>query len=124
MLKPKTHIWMYVVIWALITGFGIWFLNRTDPFQADAKQFALFYVLVFASIFSLMTVLGYAFRTIFWRSGVKYEFLRVSRRQGMLIGLMSGIVLVLKSFGVFSIYSGILLLLAFVFLEFYALARP
>lgn len=123
MMKPRAHIWIMLALLILALGSGFEFTRRIDPLLASPWQFAIFYSLIFFFIFSLTTILGYYFRIIFWRNGIRYEFLRIARRQGVWFGLMVFAILLLKSASIFSVWTGMLLALAFVLVEYYSLAR-
>ena len=120
MLRPRTHIWVFLGIFIAAAAAIAVFIYRIDPFKAGIYRLVIFFGLFFLASFALTTILGYFFRIMFWRSGVRYEFLKVARRQGVWFGIMAVIALLLETANIFSFLTAILLFSAFALIEFYA----
>lgn len=120
MLKPRVHISLMIALLLAASFAGYIFLSRTDPFTASAQNILPVYLLLFVTIFSLAVILGFFFRTVFWKSGSRFEFLRSAKKQGALLGLLAVVLLFLEAREILSVWTGALLILAFALFEFYA----
>lgn len=119
MARISTHLWVASFLVILATLFVTAIMYSVSPLSAKTWQFAVFYFFIFLWIFGVVTLLGYAIRLIFWRAGLKYEFLKSARRQALLLGVLTVISLMLKSADILNLKVGALLFAIFVLIEFY-----
>jgi hypothetical protein len=123
MLKPRVHIFSMLILLIAACFSGFFFMRGTDPFTASAQEILFVYLFLFVTIFSAATILGFFFRMVLWKSGSRFEILRSSRKQAALLGLLAVILLFLQTREILSIWTGVLLILAFALFEFYAFAH-
>ncbi|MDP3740831.1 MAG: hypothetical protein Q8R08_00710 [bacterium] len=123
MLKPKAYTWLFLILLLVSSGSLFELMRRFDPFHARYPVLVIFYALVFISIVSLTTLIGFFARTTFFQKGIRYEFLRVARRQGVWFGFVVFGILALKAANLFSMWTGILLVLVFFSIEFLAVKK-
>lgn len=120
MHRALFHIWSLCVLFFLAAGASIWLVRTLSPQEAKLWQFAVFYAVVFLSIFSFTSLVGFGLRISFWRQGERREFLRSAERHGVLLGFLMIISLMLSARGFLNIWTGALLLLIFILIELYA----
>ena len=123
MLRPRVHIFLMAALLAAAVTASFVIMRQTDPQKTSWEGLTLIYGLMFLAVFSLTTILGYLLRIAFWRSGVKFEFLRAARRQGAIFGFLAGTLVFLQSREILSVWTGALLILGFALAEFYFLAH-
>lgn len=120
MTRIRLHLWATGFLLAVAAVFGVMWLSRVSPEQAKLWQFGVFYLLVFLTISSGATLLGYGFRELFWRGGYSSDFFRSARRQAALLGFVGVISLILLAAGLFSLKTAIPLIAIFTLIELYA----
>ena len=116
-LKPL----LFIFIASTLSVFLL--MSDSDPLTARPWQMAVFYFLVFLAVFSLTSVLGFYARILIMRSGIKYAFYRQALRQGVWLGMLTVIVLMLNAAAVFTFWMAILLLIIFSLIELYAISH-
>lgn len=119
-MKISTHLSYAGFLWIASTLGGFFFLRVTDPTTASVYKFVALYAIVFAWIFSGGMLGGYVLRTIFLRRGVRFDFLRASERQGILLGLLGISSLILSSYSFLNLWTVIPLLFTFFMIELYS----
>ena len=113
------HLWLAVTaVIAALTG-GLWLMSMVSPEEAQIWQQAVVYGAAFLGVFGLATLLGYLVRAIFWPGGLRYEHLKSSRRQGILLGFLAVVSLILQAAAIFNSGTALLLLIIFGLLELY-----
>ncbi len=120
MTRFRLHLWGTGFLFVSAGVLGAMWLWQVSPDQAKLWQFGVFYLLVFLTISSGATLLGYAFRELFWRRGYSSDFFRSARRQAALFGLLGVISLILLAGGLFSLKTAIPLIAIFTLIELYA----
>ena len=114
--------------WSLALIFGIsaaalsYLLFKASPLGNAWVLFA-FYLSVFFLLFSAFTLSAYVLRVLFSHNSPLETFARMSLRQGILIGALSVVLLVLQSMRAFTLLSVSLLVISLVLLEIAFLTR-
>ena len=119
-MKVSTNVTAAMVLWIVSSLAGIVILTAYDPEAVPTWLLGILYAVAFVWIFTVAELLGYFLRNVLWRSGVKYELWRSSRRQAVLFGFFAVILLLLKRGGVFNPLTAVLLLVIFVLMELYS----
>lgn len=119
MSRMAMHIGLAVFLVVLSTVFGLFLMRIISPSSATPWQFAEVYLLVFFWVYGLTALLGYFFRVLFWRNGIRYEFLKSARRQAALLGFLAVAALILQASAILNLKTGALLLAIFLLLELY-----
>jgi hypothetical protein len=120
MARVSTHIWLMLLLFLFTTALGLFFLNSISPATANYWQFAVLYVAIFLWVFAAMTFLGYVVRLAIWKEGLRLEFLRSARRQGVLLGFLAVLLVLLQAANILNLLTGLLLLAVFLLIELYA----
>ena len=119
-MKVATHVTTTAALWGGASLASVLILGLFDPSQASNSLLIVLYSVAFIWVFSSSLLIGYFLRIALWRSGVRYELWRSSRRQAMLFGFFSVILLLLERAGVFNPLTAVLLLVIFVLMELYS----
>ncbi|MBI4363315.1 MAG: hypothetical protein HY545_00500 [Candidatus Doudnabacteria bacterium] len=91
---------------------------RFDPYQGWLIL-VVFYLLFLGLCFVLTTLAGFWARRFFGKREYLNDHLKISARQGLWLGILLTLLLLLKSAGLFNLISVFLLLIALIFLESY-----
>lgn len=119
MAKISSHILLSGLLFAAsVIGAGFVFAF-TSPAAAGPWLFGLAYLLIFAGIASLAALAGYSFRLVFWRQGVRYEFIKSAERQGVLLGIFAVILVLLSRAEFLNLRTAIPLTIVFLLIELY-----
>lgn len=97
-------------------------LTKTDP-AADKLYIALFYATVFVLFSSLSTLVSYHLRRIFGQRELAILHLKISCREGCLLGILAVLMLVLQANRLLSLLNASFLSIAFIFLESFFLVH-
>lgn len=120
MARVSTHLILAVVVLMFAASSGYLFLYYTSPQSVKLWQLSLWYLAVFLTVASLSLFLGYSLRTLFWRQGSRYEFLKSAQRQAILLGFLGVIALIFQAAKVLNLWTSILLFVIFLLIELYA----
>jgi len=96
---------------------------KFNPEEFTSLALTFFYLTVFIALSCTFTLIGYYFRLWLYRNEIFYAHINISLRQGVILSLIAVGCLVLLMLRVLSWWSGGLLILASVLLEFYFSSR-
>lgn len=102
-----------------------WFLvyDRLNVLTDTGVALSLFFLTLFIALSCTFTVFGFYFRVWLYKNEIFYKHINVAFRQGIFLSLIAIFSLVLQMMRVLSWWSGILLVLIAVLLEFYFSSR-
>ena len=117
----------YIGIIAMV-GLLAWFgftlvITKLSPNENLGISLALLFLTFFIAISSTFAVLGFYFRLWLLKNEIFYRHINVALRQGVFLALIATFCLVLQMIRVLNWWSGILLVVVAVLLEFYFSAR-
>lgn len=110
------------------TGFLAWFgwllvIFKLSPIEALGLSLTFFYVTLFIALGATFAVLGFYFRVWLFKNEIFYRHINVALRQGIFLSLIAIFCLIFQMMKVLSWWSGLLLVVVAVLLEFYFSAR-
>lgn len=108
-----------VFFWAALTLVVI----NTNPNQGGNFALTAFYLSLFFALTGTATIFGYYLRIWFSRNEVIYANIGPALRQGILIATATIVILMLQRLKLLSIWSGFLLVLAILSLDFFFRAK-
>ncbi len=102
-----------------------WFLIlfKLSPFESSGVALLFFFLTLFIALSCTFSVIGFYFRLLLFRNEIFYSHIGVSLRQGVLLSLVASLSLVLQMLRVLSWWSGFLLVIMSLLLEFYFSAK-
>lgn len=115
---------------AIIAGSGLlawmgWLLVlfKLSPYQTLGLSLAFFYVTMFIALSATFAVVGFYFRVWLFKNEIFYRHINVALRQGIFLSLIAVFCLIFQMMRVLSWWSGLLLVVISVLLEFYFSAK-
>lgn len=115
---------------AIIAGSGLlawtgWLLVlfKLSPYQTLGLSLSFFYVTMFIALSATFAVLGFYFRVWLFKNEIFYRHINVALRQGIFLSLITVFCLIFQMMKVLSWWSGLLLVVIAVLLEFYFSAK-
>lgn len=115
---------------AIIAGAGLlawmgWLLVlfKLSPYQTLGLSLSFFYVTMFIALSATFAVLGFYFRVWLFKNEIFYRHINVALRQGIFLSLITVFCLIFQMMKVLSWWSGLLLVVIAVLLEFYFSAK-
>ena len=113
-----------------ILGYGVsawigWILvvTKLSPYETLGLSLAFFFITLFIALSSTFAVLGFYFRVWLFRNEIFYRHINVALRQGVFLSLIAVFCLIFQMMRVLTWWSGMLLILVAVLLEFYFSAK-
>ncbi len=109
---------------ALFAWLG-WILvvTQLSPYENMSVALILFFITFFIALTGTFTVLGFYFRMWLFKNEIFYSHINISLRQGIFLSLIAIFCLVFQMLRVLTWWSGLLLIVSAVLLEFYFSAR-
>lgn len=98
-------------------------INRLDPLEDQPLSVPLFFISLFLSLTSFLTLLGYFLRVAFFRYELFLNHFNISLRQGFILSMTICGMIGLQILRTLSWWSAILLILLSLFIELYFVAR-
>jgi hypothetical protein len=115
---------------AIIAGSGLlawigWLLVlfKLSPYQTLGLSLSFFYVTLFIALSATFAVGGFYFRVWLFKNEIFYRHINVALRQGIFLSLIAVFCLIFLMMKVLTWWSGLLLVVISVLLEFYFSAR-
>lgn len=102
--------------WALV-------VTQLSPYENTSIALILFFITFSIALTGTFTVLGFYFRMWLFKNEIFYKHINVSLRQGVFLSLIAVFCLVFQMLRVLTWWSGLLLIVSAVLLEFYFSAR-
>jgi hypothetical protein len=94
-------------------------INKLTPYETMGLALSFFYVTLFIALSCTFTAIGFYFRVWLFKNEIFYKHINIALRQGMFLGLIAIFSLVFQMMRVLTWWSGFLLVVVFVLLEFY-----
>ncbi len=98
-------------------------LNRLSPYENMGLALSFFFITLFIALTCTFGVFGFYFRVWLFKNEIYYKHIGVSLRQGILLSMITNFCLVFQMMRLLSWWSGILLVMIAVLLEFYFSSR-
>ncbi len=110
-----------IITIAGIISWTAWYLviNKLSVYESMGVSLTFFFITLFIALTTTLTALGFYFRLWFFKNEIFYKHINVSLRQGVFLALVAMFSLIFQMIRVLSWWSGILLVIAAVLLEFY-----
>ena len=98
-----------------------WFLvlTKLSPYESMGPALTFFFVTLFIALATTLTAIGFYFRLWFFKNEIFYKHINVALRQGVFLSLVAVFSFVFQMMRVLTWWSGILLIVVAVLLEFY-----
>lgn len=102
-----------------------WFLvyTKLSPYETMGLSLAFFFTTLFIALSATFAVLGFYFRVWLFKNEIFYKHINVALRQGIFLSLIAVFCLIFQMMKVLSWWSGSLLVVVAVLLEFYFSAK-
>ncbi len=104
------------VSWLLI-------IFKLNPYGSMGLSLAFFFITLLIALSCTFTVLGFYFRVWLFKNEIFYKHIGIALRQGIFLSLISIFCLVFQMMRLLNWWSGLLLVVIAVLLEFYFSAR-
>lgn len=98
-------------------------ITRLSPYENMEMALSFFFLTLFIALSSTLGVIGFYFRVWLYKNEIFYRHIGVALRQGVFLSLITVFCLVFQIIKVLTWWSGLLLILISVFLEFYFSSR-
>jgi hypothetical protein len=96
---------------------------KLSPFESMGLSLAFFFISLFIALSSTFTVIGFYFRLWLFRNEIFYKHINIALRQGIFLSLIAIFCLVFQMLRVLHWWSGFLLIMIALLLEFYFSAK-
>lgn len=108
----------------LLAWFG-WFLvyTKLSPYETMGLSLTFFFTTLFIALSATFAVGGFYFRVWLFKNEIFYKHINVALRQGIFLSLIAVFCLIFQMMKVLSWWSGLLLVVSAVLLEFYFSAK-
>lgn len=115
------HRYISIIALAGLFAWVAWIvvINKLSPMETMGLSLAFFYVTLFIALSCTFTVIGFYFRVWLFKNEIFYKHINIALRQGVFLGLIAVFALVFQMMRVLTWWSGFLLVIVFVLLEFY-----
>ena len=113
------------VVIASITSFLSLYLvlSKIDPFTDERLALILFFISLFLAVSTVLTLVGYFFRILFYREELFMNHFNVSLRQGIILGFCLCAIMGFQVFRTLTWWNGLIILLISFLVELYFVAR-
>ena len=115
------HRYISIIALAGLLAWVAWtvVINKLSPMETMGLSLAFFYVTLFIALSCTFTVIGFYLRVWLFKNEIFYKHINIALRQGVFLGLIAILALVFQMMRVLTWWSGFLLVIVFVLLEFY-----
>jgi len=96
---------------------------KLSPYESAGLALMFFYITLMIALSCTFTVFGFYFRVWLFKNEIFYQHINIALRQGVFLSLIAIFCLVFQMIKVFSWWSGLLLVVIAVLLEFYFSSR-
>ncbi len=119
------HKYISIIGFAGILAWIAWIVvvTKLSPYANMELSLMFFYLTFFIAVSCTFTVLGFYFRLWLFKNEIFYKHINVSLRQGVFLSLITMFSLVFQMLRVLTWWSGLLLIVIAVLLEFYFSSR-
>ena len=115
------HRYITIIAVSAVLSWIAWFLviTKLSPYQNMGVALSFFYITLFIALACTFTVIGFYFRVWLFKNEIFYKHINIALRQGVFLALISVFCLILQMLRVLSWWSGSLLIIIAMLLEFY-----
>ena len=115
------HRYISIIASAGLMAWIAWGLvfTKLSPYENMELSLILFFITIFIALSSTFTVFGFYFRVWLFKNEIFYKHINIALRQGVFLGLIAVFCLVFQMLRVLTWWSGLLLIVIAVLLEFY-----
>jgi Na+/melibiose symporter-like transporter len=96
---------------------------KLSPYESAGLALVFFYITLMIALSCTFTVFGFYFRVWLFKNEIFYQHINIALRQGVILSLIAVFCLVFQMMKVFSWWSGLLLVVIAVLMEFYFSSR-
>lgn len=108
----------------LLSWIGLFLvLTKLSPYESMGLSLTFFFITLFIALTATLAVFGFYFRVWLFKNEVFYRHINVALRQGVFLSLITLFSLVFQMLRVLTWWSGLLLVVIAVLLEFYFSAK-
>lgn len=98
-------------------------LSRIDPFTDETLGLILFFISLFFTVSSILSLVGYGIRMVFYRDELMMNHFNISLRQGVVLGVCICAVMGLQVMRTLTWWTGVIVILLSFLIEIYFVAR-
>jgi hypothetical protein len=98
-------------------------LTKIDPFTDESLALGLYFISLFLAVSSVLTLLGYFFRILFYREELFLNHFNVSLRQGIILGFCIVAIMGFQILRTLTWWNGLIIVLMCFLVELYFVAR-
>lgn len=98
-------------------------ITKIDPFTDETLGLALFFISLFFSVSSALSLVGYFFRVLFYREELFMNHFNVSLRQGIILGFCLCAIMGFQILRTLTWWNGFIIVLISFLVELYFVAR-
>lgn len=119
------HRYISMIAFAGVLAWVAWFvvLFKLDPYNHVGLSMFFFFITLFIALSGTFTVFGFYFRIWLFKNEIFYKHINIALRQGFFLSLIAIFSLVFQLMRVLNWWSGLLLIVIAVLLEFYFSSR-
>jgi hypothetical protein len=98
-------------------------LTKIDPITDESLALGLYFISLFLAVSSVLTLLGYFFRILFYREELFLNHFNVSLRQGIILGFCIVAIMGFQILRTLTWWNGLIIVLMCFLVELYFVAR-
>lgn len=119
------HRYISIIAFSGLLAWIAWFLIifKLSPYESMGMKLIFFFITLMIALNCTFTVLGFYFRVWLFKNEIFYKHINIALRQGIFLGLISIFCLIFQMMRVLNWWSGFLLVIIAVLLEFYFSSR-
>ena len=117
----KIQMYLFLIFIVTLVALGTWLLIlfNINPYDTDLLSIASFFASMYLWISGLLTLISFYLKIKLSNREIIYNHLPISIRQASLISLAFITVLIISSLGIFTWWSGILIVISILILELF-----
>lgn len=114
-----------LIVFSGLLAWVAWLLIvfKLSPFESSGVALTFFFLAFFIALACTFAVVGFYFRLVMYRNEIFYSHISLALRQGVLLSMVANLCLVLQMLRVLNWWSGFLLVVMTLLLEFYFSAK-
>lgn len=119
------HRYISIIAFSGLMAWVAWVLIilKLNPYESTGLSLILFYITLMIALSCTLTVFGFYFRVWLFRNEIFYKHINIALRQGIFLSLIAIFCLVFQMMRVFTWWSGLLLVVIAILMEFYFSSR-
>lgn len=119
------HRYISIIAFSGVLAWIAWVLIvlKLSPYESAGLSLIFFFITLMIALSCTFSVFGFYFRVWLFKNEIFYKHINIALRQGVFLGLIAVFCLVFQMMKVFTWWSGFLLVIIAVLLEFYFSSR-